>query len=55
LVVVEEAERRRESISVNDLECKELDSLVERIERTSNKDSRESQSMMEWCRSVDCC
>jgi len=25
------------------------------IERTSHEDSRESQSMMEWCRSVDCC
>jgi len=24
------------------------------IERTSNQDSRESQSMMEWCRSVEC-
>jgi len=24
------------------------------IERTSKQDSRESQSMMEWCRSVDC-
>ena len=23
------------------------------IERTSSEDSRESQSMMEWCRSVD--